>query len=118
MRNKNSGTSRPLEFVHWMDRGGRQTQRQKILADEDMAREMVTFLGLESAHELSQDEPLDPVWNLRESCLSMWAISNLDDREKELANSYLRLDQVAKEDHATTNDNKAIDPTTREWKSI
>ncbi|KAF9114829.1 hypothetical protein BGX27_009666 [Mortierella sp. AM989] len=118
MRNKNEGIGRPLLFGYWMSGGGSQEHRERNVRADDLKRNLLFDLDLNSEEELVQDSLKDPVWEFKQSCLSGWSVNPLDEKELSLANSYVRLDKVAKEIEQKMAQNILADHSVYNWEEV
>ncbi|KAG0197798.1 hypothetical protein BGX28_008705 [Mortierella sp. GBA30] len=108
-RNKNAGVTRNLNFGYWMSGGGHQEHRERYTLDKETMIQVLTDLGLSSSDELKL-EPRDPEWDFNESCLAGGPVKLLTDREKQLANGYIGIDKIAREDGRKASAGQSIDP--------
>ncbi|KAF9185280.1 hypothetical protein BGZ51_002755 [Haplosporangium sp. Z 767] len=113
-RNKNSGVNRYLQFDYWMAGGGQQKHRERYTRDKETMIQILIDLDLASSDDLEL-EPRDPEWDFGESCLKGGPVNTLNQREKQLANGYVGIDKIAREDGAMMNQNPPPDPRTRNW---
>ncbi|KAG0306655.1 hypothetical protein BGZ98_001957 [Dissophora globulifera] len=118
MRNKNEGISRDLVFGYWMAGGGLQAHRERIVTDEELVADLLFNLNLSSKEEIMIDEELDPIWDFKESCLAGWTVNIMDERQLTLANSYERLDKVAKDVEQTIEAQNHSTPSSYDWENI
>ncbi|KAF9963183.1 hypothetical protein BGZ65_005367 [Modicella reniformis] len=116
-RNKNEGVTRYLQFGYWMSGGGHQKHRERFTNDPEGMKEVLRDLGLKSSDQL-QLEPKDAEWDFRESCLAGAKVNMLTQREKELANGYVGIDKVAREDVQHMNAGQTVDPKTHDWDKV
>ncbi|KAG0213518.1 hypothetical protein BGX28_004154 [Mortierella sp. GBA30] len=117
MRNKNEGIKRDLDFGFWMAGGGMQTRRERFVREKDMLRELMRDLGVHSNEEIAL-EPKDPVWIFEESCLYGEVVHKIDRRQKELTDTYLRMDRVGKVDEARLKAGDTVDATLHDWNAM
>ncbi|KAF9964417.1 hypothetical protein BGZ70_006482 [Mortierella alpina] len=115
-RNKNAGVTRNLDFGYWMSGGGHQKHRERFTRDRDTMIEVLTELGLGSSDDLTV-EPRDPEWDFGESCLAGGPVRSLTEREKTLANGYIGIDKVAREDGEKARAGQPIDPK-HDWDHV
>lgn len=113
-RNKNAGVTRNLDFGYWMTGGGRQKHRERFTNDPEQISEVMGELGLNSKADLKLDAP-DAVWDFMESCLAGAEVQTLDQREKDLANGYVGIDRVAREDSRKMKAGENLDPKVHDW---
>ncbi|KAF9437653.1 hypothetical protein BGZ76_011767 [Entomortierella beljakovae] len=118
MRNKNEGIKRDLDFGYWMSGGGSQEHRDRIVKAEDLKRDLLFKLDLKSEEELVLDSTSDPIWDFRQSCLAGWSVNPLDERELELAKSFVRLDKVGKEIEQKMSRDISVSQTDYNWESV
>ncbi|KAF9951250.1 hypothetical protein BGZ72_007204 [Mortierella alpina] len=114
MRNKNEGVKRELQFGYWMGGGGLQVHRERNVRQKDLVRDLLWDLGVESHEELVL-ETKDPVWIFEESCLHGAKVQELDVQQKELTETYLRMDRVGKADEQLIKGGAAVDATIHNW---
>ncbi|KAG0055958.1 hypothetical protein BGZ83_006883 [Gryganskiella cystojenkinii] len=117
MRNKNEGWREELSFEFWMDGGGRQRQRERFVRNGDLKRELLRDLRVSTLEELER-EPEDPEWIFEESCLFGGEVHPLDDHQKDLTNSYIRVERVVKQVSSKIWAGEAVDPKEHDWASI
>ncbi|KAG0300171.1 hypothetical protein BGZ98_009405 [Dissophora globulifera] len=113
-RNKNSGVYTYLDFGYWMSGGGRQEHRERFTRDKETMIQVLTDLGIGSSNELEL-EPQDPQWDFGESCLAGGTVQTLTMREKGLANGYVGIDKIAREDGAKMYNGESPDPRRHNW---
>ncbi|KAG0069803.1 hypothetical protein BGZ89_002124 [Linnemannia elongata] len=113
-RNKNSQVYRYLTFDYWMTGGGHQQHRERYTRDKETMMQVLMDEGVQSSDDL-QLEPMDASWDFGESCLSGAKVNVLTQREKELANGYVGIDKVAREDGETFRKGDTVDPRTHDW---
>ncbi|KAG0250885.1 hypothetical protein BG011_008000 [Mortierella polycephala] len=99
-RNKNEEIKCNLNVEYWMSGCAKQENRERFVQGPGMKRETTEEQGLESVLGLVPSEPHEPYWDFKKSCLLGGSVNPLNEREPTLANSYQRLDKVAKEDQA------------------
>lgn len=116
-RNKNAGVNRYLTFGYWMTGGGHQKHRERFTNDPEGMKEVLRDLGLRSADQL-QLEPGDAVWDFGESCLAGAKVNALTQREKDLANGYVGIDRVAREDAQKMNEGHTVNPKDHNWDKV
>ncbi|KAI1317076.1 hypothetical protein EDD11_009059 [Mortierella claussenii] len=113
-RNKNAGVTRYLRFDYWMAGGGQQQHREWITNSEEGMKEVLRELGLKNKEQLKV-EPVDPEWDFQESCLAGGRVQRLSDREKKLANGFVGIDRIAREDGEKMKEGQAPDPKVHDW---
>ncbi|KAG0001229.1 hypothetical protein BGZ65_003686 [Modicella reniformis] len=113
-RNKNEGVTRYLEFGHWMSGGGHQKHRERYTRDKERMIQVLMDLGLGSSNQLTM-EPGDATWDFKESCLTGGLVHSLTQREKDLANGYVGVDRIAREDGRKMNAGEKPDPKQHNW---
>ncbi|KAF9437349.1 hypothetical protein BGZ76_001115 [Entomortierella beljakovae] len=113
-RNKNAGITRNLEFGYWMSGGGQQKHRERFTKNPEHMREVLAELGLKSADQLSLEQA-DPEWNFSESCLGGGEVHTLTQRESGLANGYIEIDTMAREDARKISAGERPNPNNRKW---
>ncbi|KAK3808422.1 MAG: mannosyltransferase putative-domain-containing protein [Benniella sp.] len=116
-RNKNEGITRYLTFDYWMTGGGHQKHRERFTYDEEGMKKVLQDLGLSSEYQL-QLEAKDAEWDFKESCLAGAKVNTLSQREKKLANGYVGIDKVAREDAKKMNEGKKVDPKSHNWDTV
>ncbi|KAF9425269.1 hypothetical protein BGZ76_003355 [Entomortierella beljakovae] len=117
MRNKNSGVKRDLNFGFFMKGGGLQVYRERIVLDKEMTRELLRDMELGSMNEIPHQSK-DAQWIFEESCLYGSEVIDLDERQKALTSSYLRIDKVGKEDGKKIAIGQQVDPRVHDWDSM
>ena len=117
MRNKNEGWKQELGFDFWMDGGGRQLNREKIVRNEDMKRELLRTMKVQSLEDL-EPEKKDPEWIFEESCLYGETVHDLDPEQKELTRTYLRIERLVKQESQKIAAGQAVDAKVHDWASI
>lgn len=117
MRNKNEGWKQELGFHFWMDGGGRQQRREQIVRNEDMKRELLRTLKVQSLESLEQEKK-DPEWIFEESCMYGETAHELDPEQKELTSTYLRIERLVKEESQKISSGQAVDAKAHNWASI
>ncbi|KAG0281044.1 hypothetical protein BGZ95_007244 [Linnemannia exigua] len=113
-RNKNEGVTRYLEFGYWMTGGGRQKHRERYTHDRETMFQVLLDEGVQTSNELDL-EPMDATWDFKESCLEGATVNALTRREKALANGYVEIDKIAREDGSTFRKGGSVDPRTHNW---
>jgi hypothetical protein len=113
-RNKNEGITRYLEFGYWMSGGGHQNHRERFTRDKETMARVLAELGLGSTNILVL-EPRDAEWDFKESCLKGATVHTLTTREKDLANGYVAIDKIAREDGRKMYANEHPDPKQHDW---
>ncbi|KAG0312277.1 hypothetical protein BGZ99_009599 [Dissophora globulifera] len=113
-RNKNEGITRYLTFGYWMSGGGHQKHRERYTNDPEEMKEVLSELGLHSQDQLRL-EPKDAEWDFKESCLAGARVNSLTQREKDLANGYIGIDRIAREDSRKMDAGEALDPNVHDW---
>ncbi|KAI7827053.1 mannosyltransferase putative-domain-containing protein [Gamsiella multidivaricata] len=113
-RNKNAGVTRNLDFGYWMSGGGHQQHRERYTHDKARMIEVLIDLGLSSSDDLIM-EPRDAAWDFEESCLAGAAVHTLTQREKDLANGYIAIDKIAREDGRKMDAGENPDPKKHNW---
>ncbi|KAG0356889.1 hypothetical protein BGZ54_000566 [Gamsiella multidivaricata] len=113
-RNKNAGNNRYLTFDYWMSGGGHQKHRERFTRDPEGMKEVLRGLGLNSQDQL-QLEPKDAEWDFGESCLAGAKVNSLTQREKDLANGYVGIDRIAREDGQKMKAGQALNPKVHDW---
>ncbi|KAG0001506.1 hypothetical protein BGZ80_002107 [Entomortierella chlamydospora] len=113
-RNKNAGVTRNLDFGYWMSGGGQQQHRERYTRNKEAMIEVLTDLELHSSNDLTL-EPRDPEWDFNESCLAGGQVHTLTQREKDLANGYIGIDKIAREDGSKMDRGETPDPTQHDW---
>ncbi|KAF9931039.1 hypothetical protein FBU30_010955 [Linnemannia zychae] len=116
-RNKNAGVYRYLKFDYWMTGGGHQKHRERDTNDLEAMREILSELNLSSKNELPK-EPKDAEWDFGESCLAGARVNMLTQREKTLANGYIDIDKVAREDSRKINAGEGVHPRGHDWANV
>ncbi|KAF9974436.1 hypothetical protein BGZ73_002178 [Actinomortierella ambigua] len=116
-RNKNAGVNRSLNFGYWMSGGGLQKHREWYNNDEKLMQELLMELGLTSSSQLTL-EPGDPTWDFAESCLKGGAVVPLNSEQNELANGFVRIDNVIREDARRVGSGEHVDPRAHDWNNI
>ncbi|KFH64343.1 hypothetical protein MVEG_10168 [Podila verticillata NRRL 6337] len=116
-RNKNAGVTRYLDFGYWMTGGGRQKHRERFTNDPEQILEVMGELGLNSQADLKLDAP-DAEWDFMESCLVGAEVQTLGQREKDLANGYVGIDRVAREDGRKMEAGEKLDPNAHNWDTV
>ncbi|KAF9132097.1 hypothetical protein BGW39_000816 [Mortierella sp. 14UC] len=115
-RNKNAGVYRYLKFDYWMTGGGRQKHRERFTRDKETMIQVLLDAGVQTSDELEL-EPLDAAWDFGESCLVGAPVNSLTRREKTLANGYVGIDKIAREDSRTFHQGGTVDPRTHNWET-
>ncbi|KAG0372265.1 hypothetical protein BGX24_000479 [Mortierella sp. AD032] len=113
-RNKNEGVTRYLQFDYWMTGGGRQKHRERYTRDKETMIQVLMDNGVQTSDKLDL-EPMDAEWDFKESCLEGAKVNALTRREKTLANGYVGIDKVAREDGNTFRQGGNADPRTHNW---
>ncbi|KAI8604305.1 mannosyltransferase putative-domain-containing protein [Dissophora ornata] len=113
-RNKNEGITRYLKFDYWMSGGGHQKHRERFTTDAEKMSEILRDLGLKSQDQLEL-EPKDAEWDFKESCLAGAKVNSLTRREKDLANGYVGIDMIAREDGQKINAGQTLDSKAHDW---
>ncbi|KAG0222488.1 mannosyltransferase putative-domain-containing protein [Mortierella sp. GBAus27b] len=116
-RNKNEGVNRYLDFGYWMSGGGRQKHREWVTNDPEDMKEILREQGLRSADQL-QLEPKDPEWIFKESCLAGGKVNTLTQRESDLANGFVKIDEVVRQDAEKIRTGQKVDPKSHAWDRI
>ncbi|KAG0347899.1 hypothetical protein BG004_006618 [Podila humilis] len=116
-RNKNSGVTRYLDFGYWMTGGGRQKNRERFTNDPEQILDIMGDLELSSQADLKLDTP-DAEWDFMESCLSGADVQALSQKQKDLANGYVSIDRVAREDGRKMLEGKPLDSKEHDWDSL
>ncbi|KAF9319631.1 hypothetical protein BG003_008587 [Podila horticola] len=117
MRNKNEGVKRTLKIDFWKSGGGLQKHRERIVRNQVLLNEQLFELGLESKEQM-EVEPEDPTWIFEESCLEGGVMHELNDEQKALANTYVRMDAIAKEDERRIRAGEAVDSKMYRWSEV
>ncbi|KAF9286113.1 hypothetical protein BGZ68_003191 [Mortierella alpina] len=118
MRNKNEGIKRELQFGYWMEGGGLQVHRERNVRQKDLARDLRWDLNLGSEEEVVLEETKDPEWIFEESCLHGAKVHELDEQQRELTETYLRMDRIGKADEQLIKAGAAVDATIHNWAEI
>ncbi|KAF9209062.1 hypothetical protein BGZ49_006471 [Haplosporangium sp. Z 27] len=113
-RNKNAGVTRNLDFGYWMTGGGHQKHRERYTRNKEVMIELLTDLGLASSNDLEL-EPRDAEWDFGESCLAGAQVHTLTQREKDLANGFIAIDKIAREDGQKMYMGEKPDPKAHNW---
>ncbi|KAG0321381.1 hypothetical protein BGZ97_011537 [Linnemannia gamsii] len=116
-RNKNSGVYRYLHFDYWMTGGGDQKHRERDTDDPEVLREILSELRLSSKDQIPK-EPKDADWDFGESCLAGARVNLLTQREKTLANGYVGIDRVAREDNRKIGAGEQVKPRDHNWETV
>lgn len=116
-RNKNSGVTRYLDFGFWMTGGGKQKHRERFTNDPEQILEVMGELGLNSQADLELEQG-DAEWDFGESCLVGAEVQSLSARERGLANGYVSIDRVAREDGRRMEVGKVVDPKVHGWDTV
>lgn len=116
-RNKNSGVYRNLEFGYWMTGGGDQKHRERDTDDPEVLREILNEMRLSSKDQIPK-EPKDAEWDFQESCLVGARVNVLTQREKTLANGFIGIDKVAREDSRKINAGEKVEPRGHNWETV
>ncbi|KAG0091349.1 hypothetical protein BGZ93_004546 [Podila epicladia] len=116
-RNKNSGATRYLDFGYWMTGGGKQKHRERFTNDPEQILEVMGELGLNSQVDLKL-ERADAVWDFGESCLAGAEVRVLSEKERELANGFVGIDRLAREDGRKMEVGEALDPMVHDWDAV
>ncbi|KAF8980149.1 hypothetical protein BGZ46_004578 [Entomortierella lignicola] len=115
MKSKNESITRDLVFGYWMSGGGAQENRARNVRVDDLKRKLLFDLDLASEEEVVQDSLKDPKWNFKKNCLSGWPVNSLDERELSLANSYVRMNKIAKGIEQKMAQNRPLDHPVYNW---
>ncbi|KAF9435991.1 hypothetical protein BGZ76_005076 [Entomortierella beljakovae] len=113
-RNKNFGVTDYLNFGYWMSGGGRQQHRERYTRNKENMINVLIELGLQSSDQLPI-EPRDPNWDFENSCLGGGQVHTLTARESKLANGYVAIDKIAREDGRKFEQGKSPDPRLHNW---
>ncbi|KAG0232560.1 hypothetical protein BGX31_005111 [Mortierella sp. GBA43] len=113
-RNKNEADTRNLDFGYWMSGGGHQTHRERFTRNKESMINVLMDLNLGSSDELEL-EPQDAAWDFKESCLEGATVHTLTQREKDLANGYVAIDKIAREDGRKLSAGEHVDPKQHNW---
>ncbi|KAG0234094.1 hypothetical protein BGW41_001231 [Actinomortierella wolfii] len=116
-RNKNAGVNRNLQFGYWMAGGGQQKHREWNTRNTKMMQELLMDMGLTSSDQLTLEEP-DPVWDFQESCLKGGPVVPLNREQHELANGFVRLDDVVRADSQKVKQGQQVNPKEHDWDNI
>ncbi|KAF9103430.1 hypothetical protein BGX29_003390 [Mortierella sp. GBA35] len=115
-RNKNAGVNRYLQFDYWMTGGGHQKHRERDTNDPEAMQEILNELGLRSRDQLPK-EGKDAEWDFGESCLAGARVNTLTGREKALANGYVGIDKLAREESRKINAGEPVHPAGHNWEA-
>ncbi|KAF9549406.1 hypothetical protein EC957_003795 [Mortierella hygrophila] len=116
-RNKNAGVYRYLQFDYWMTGGGDQKHRERDTDDPVGLQKILKELGLSSKDQIPK-EPKDANWDFNESCLVGARVNMLTQREKTLANGFVGIDKVAREDSRRINNGEEVKPRDHNWETV
>ncbi|KAG0068471.1 hypothetical protein BGZ89_004667 [Linnemannia elongata] len=116
-RNKNAGVYRYLQFDYWMTGGGDQKHRERDTEDPVVLQEILNEMGLSSKDQIPK-EPKDASWDFDESCLVGAQVNMLTQREKTLANGFVGIDKVAREDSRRIGAGEEVDPRGHNWETV
>ncbi|KAF9138838.1 hypothetical protein BGX30_008666 [Mortierella sp. GBA39] len=116
-RNKNAGVNRYLQFDYWMTGGGDQKHRERDTDDPVALKKILNELGLSSKDQIPK-EPKDADWDFGESCLAGARVNMLTQREKTLANGFVGIDKVAREDNRRINGGEEVKPRDHNWETV
>ncbi|GJJ71018.1 hypothetical protein EMPS_03368 [Entomortierella parvispora] len=117
MRNKNEGWKQELGFDFWMDGGGRQRHRERLVRNEELKRELLRVMKVQSLDDFEQEKK-DPEWIFAESCLYGETVHELDAEQKELTSAYLRIERLVKQESQKIAAGHAVDAKVHDWASI
>ncbi|KAI1317176.1 hypothetical protein EDD11_008868 [Mortierella claussenii] len=113
-RNKNAGVTRNLDFKYWMTGGGHQQHRERYTRDKERMIKVLMEEGVGSSDQLKV-EPKDAEWDFNESCLVGAPVELLTPRERALANGFVEIDKIAREDGSKFLAGENPDPKRHNW---
>ncbi|KAF9086359.1 hypothetical protein BGX23_008936 [Mortierella sp. AD031] len=113
-RNKNAGVNRYLDFGYWMTGGGHQKHRERYTRDKEAMIQVLVDAEVESSDDLEL-EPMDAVWDFGESCIYGAKVNELTRRDKALANGYVGIDKIARDDGRKFKEGGTVDPRVHNW---
>ncbi|KAF9107543.1 hypothetical protein BGX29_006067 [Mortierella sp. GBA35] len=106
MRNKNEGVQRTLEFKYWMVAGGMTPHKESNVRNKELVRELLWDLGKVSMEEIEKD------------AVTRSGVQVLGEREKRLAESFVKMDYVGKTDEGHIKAGEKVDPKLHDWASM